>query len=253
MTLSFLICPSEVNPQALTSTSTAGVTTTYGVSNYGWCVGDWYVFGGLTTAMQNRSAFGVNASRRFATFTDGLSQSMLAAEVKAYQPAYHNCGGVPGPAGASPTVIPDPATILATVAAAPIVNARRRTRARALVQRRLLLRRLHHGPPPEYTGPRGEPRVDSDVSSIDEDDGGPTYAAVTSRSYHPGGINALFGDGSVHFVKNTIGVQVWRALGTIGGRRGGLVRLVLSRCTRDPGIPDPGRKNWIGRLAPCAL
>ncbi len=63
----------------------------------------------------------------------------------------------------------------------------------------------------------GSPGVDYDVSSIDEDDGGPTYAAVTSRSYHPGGINALFGDGSVHFIKNAINYQTWRAMGTIGG------------------------------------
>ena len=55
------------------------------------------------------------------------------------------------------------------------------------------------------------------MSSEDEDDGGPTYAAVTSRSYHPGGVNALFADGSVHFVKNSINFQTWRALGTVGG------------------------------------
>jgi prepilin-type processing-associated H-X9-DG protein len=49
--------------------------------------------------------------------------------------------------------------------------------------------------------------------SEDEDDGGPTYGAVTSRSYHPGGVNALFADGSVH----SINWQNWRSLGTVGG------------------------------------
>ena len=52
---------------------------------------------------------------------------------------------------------------------------------------------------------------------MDEDDGGPTYAAVTSRSYHPGGVNALFGDGSVRFIKDSIHWQTWRALGTVAG------------------------------------
>ena len=33
----------------------AGVTSTYGVSNYGWCEGDWYVFGGVTTTEIGRA------------------------------------------------------------------------------------------------------------------------------------------------------------------------------------------------------
>jgi prepilin-type processing-associated H-X9-DG protein len=57
----------------------------------------------------------------------------------------------------------------------------------------------------------------SDVSSEDEDDGGPTYAMVTSRSHHKGGVNALFADGSVHAIKSAINWQVWRALGTVAG------------------------------------
>jgi prepilin-type processing-associated H-X9-DG protein len=36
-----------------------------------------------------------------------------------------------------------------------------------------------------------------------------------SRSRHPGGVNTLFGDGSVHFVKNSINPQIWIALGSI--------------------------------------
>ena len=52
---------------------------------------------------------------------------------------------------------------------------------------------------------------------MDEDDGGPTYSAVTSRSHHPGGVNVLFGDGSVHFIKETVDWRNWRALGTIAG------------------------------------
>lgn len=43
-----------------------------------------------------------------------------------------------------------------------------------------------------------------------------TFAAVTSRSWHPGGVNVLFGDGSVKFVKDAINGEP-RALGTVGG------------------------------------
>jgi hypothetical protein len=64
----------------------------------------------------------------------------------------------------------------------------------------------------------------SDSGSVSEaksaamgDDRGRTYAAVTSRSHHPGGVNAFFAVGSVHFVKNSVSVQTWRAVGTVAG------------------------------------
>jgi len=46
------------------------------------------------------------------------------------------------------------------------------------------------------------------------------HAIVSARSWHPGGVNVLLGDGSVRFVKDTIDLGTWRALGT---RRGGEV------------------------------
>ena len=36
-------------------------------------------------------------------------------------------------------------------------------------------------------------------------------------SYHPGGVNLLFGDGSVRFIKETVALNVWRALSTRNG------------------------------------
>ena len=38
------------------------------------------------------------------------------------------------------------------------------------------------------------------------------YQAVTSRSYHPGGVNTLFMDRSVRFITNSIPQATWRAL-----------------------------------------
>jgi prepilin-type processing-associated H-X9-DG protein len=40
---------------------------------------------------------------------------------------------------------------------------------------------------------------------------------VTARSLHPGGVNALMGDGAVRFVNQTIARRVWRGLGTRNG------------------------------------
>jgi len=38
-----------------------------------------------------------------------------------------------------------------------------------------------------------------------------------SRSYHPGGVDVLLGDGSVKFIKSSIDGMVWRGLGTVAG------------------------------------
>jgi prepilin-type processing-associated H-X9-DG protein len=40
---------------------------------------------------------------------------------------------------------------------------------------------------------------------------------VPPSSAHPGGVNVLFGDGSVHFIKDSVALNVWRALGTRNG------------------------------------
>ena len=56
-----------------------------------------------------------------------------------------------------------------------------------------------------------------DWDSVDENDGGPTYMSLAASSYHPGGVNALFADGSVHYVKNSVSPVTWRALGSIAG------------------------------------
>ena len=42
-------------------------------------------------------------------------------------------------------------------------------------------------------------------------------AHMAARSYHPGGVNGVFCDGSVRFFKNTINPKTWFALGTRSG------------------------------------
>jgi prepilin-type N-terminal cleavage/methylation domain-containing protein/prepilin-type processing-associated H-X9-DG protein len=42
-------------------------------------------------------------------------------------------------------------------------------------------------------------------------------ASMPPSSRHPGGVNFLLGDGSVRFIKNTIDLNTWRALGTRAG------------------------------------
>ncbi len=44
-----------------------------------------------------------------------------------------------------------------------------------------------------------------------------TLTMIGASSLHPGGVNVLFMDGSVKFIKNTVAYPVWLAVGTIAG------------------------------------
>ncbi len=56
------------------------------------------------------------------------------------------------------------------------------------------------------TGPQGDT-----TNSLGQ---GNILDALTVSSNHPGGVNHLFGDGHVQFVKNTVNVQIWWGLGS---------------------------------------
>ena len=43
------------------------------------------------------------------------------------------------------------------------------------------------------------------------------YFHVSASSYHAGGVNVCFADGSVHFISDSIDFATWQALGTRGG------------------------------------
>ncbi len=58
-----------------------------------------------------------------------------------------------------------------------------------------------------------EPGMDLPCTANATDQTG--YAGARSR--HPGGLNALFGDGSVRFIKNSINMPIWLGLNTIAG------------------------------------
>lgn len=68
----------------------------------------------------------------------------------------------------------------------------------------------NHVAPPNWNG------QDCGMASAIADVPG-EHAIVSARSDHPGGVNVLLGDGSVKFVKSTVNVFTWRALGTRNG------------------------------------
>ena len=179
---------------------------------------------------ENRGAFGPNRSLRIADFLDGLSNTVMATDVKVYQP-YLPLQRRPGehqlPAAASPRRRPTPTPSRRSTAAAGAASARttpsgptatptRPAMTTAWPPNKVILGRNGEcSLSPAAASPAGD--LDLETKLITQ--GGPTYAALTARSYHPGGVNALFGDGSVRFVKSSTNGTVWRPSGPSAGAR----------------------------------
>ncbi|MFO0954352.1 MAG: DUF1559 domain-containing protein [Isosphaeraceae bacterium] len=214
LSVATLICPSEVDPRP--DAANVGVSN---VTNYGWCMGDWFVWGGFS-GPENRAAFGANRSRRLGEFYDGTSGTVVAAEVRAKQPLYRDCGGlsrVNQPYNV-PDTSADPAAVL------PELQGGSRCEFKSAHSEWTDGQAHHAGFTTAWTPNRRVPGTspqgtagDFDITGQREKKGGPTFAAITSRSYHPGGVNVLLGDGSVRFLKDSVNGAVWRALGTVGG------------------------------------
>lgn len=213
------LCPSEPRSAALTHAKYGKI----GGVNYGFCMGDWYVWSGYNGPAsgepRTRSAFGVNLNRQWRDFTDGTSHTLLMSEVKNYQPYIRDCGSlsnindpdsIPGPDADPLTVAPEYSGSGCTVL--PDTSGGHTQWNEVAV---------HHigmttAWPPNKKTP-GATYPDVDLNSQRERIGGPTYAAITSRSHHTGGVHSLLADGTVRFVSSSIDGEIWRSLGTVGG------------------------------------
>ncbi len=210
------LCPSEVQREPLAHNAFGHI----GGVNYGFCMGDWYVWNGVDQPeTATRSAFGVNLSRQWADFSDGVSHTLLLSEVKNYQVTIRDCG--PFSQINTPFVIPppdaDPLAVCPEYEGSGCSLFRRAHTQWAEMS-------VHHNgfttawtPNKKTPGGPGLSEPDVDVISVRERLGGPTYAAITSRSYHPQGVLSLYGDGSVHFTQESMEGRIWRALGTVAG------------------------------------
>jgi hypothetical protein len=210
-TIPFFICPDEVH--------TAVSTHPYGlsaVSSYGWCTGDWFIWNGYS-GPQNRTTFAPDRSFKLAAVTDGLTQTIFASEVKTYQQVYI-CDNVGLSLINNPNNVPPPTAN--PYAVAPEYNGGCRL---YLLGHTEWSDGNSHATgfttawPPNFVTIGAATGVDMDLNGINEEDGGPTFAAITSRSWHPNGVQSLMGDGSVQFFSSSIDGNIWRALGTISG------------------------------------
>jgi len=182
-------------------------------TNYGFNYGTWFIFD-PQTGRGGDGAFYPNANLSMADFTDGTSSTLLASEVKAWQPYLRN-------GGPSSITMPTNASEAATIAAS---GARFKTTGHTEWPDG----RVHHTGitvtlPPNTVVPHTEngQTFDVDYNSWQEGKNGsagsPTYAIITARSFHPGIVNVVLMDGSVRSVSENINPTVWRALGTRAG------------------------------------
>jgi prepilin-type N-terminal cleavage/methylation domain-containing protein len=206
-----LSCPSEVNARERPPSSPTG--NTHFPTSYAANLGTWLVFNPATRSGGD-GAFGGNLRLRFADFTDGTSNTIGLAEVKAYQAFLRGSG--------------NPATVPAAVPASPTDVLAYGGTLRETGHTEWVDAKVHETGfttvfPPNaripYTSGGKTYDVDFISSSENATTGSPpTYAAVTARSYHSGGVvNGLLMDGSVRTFSNRMSAATWRALGTRSG------------------------------------
>ncbi len=204
-------CPSDARSDEVRDAG-GGRALLY-ATNYGFNMGVWFVF----DPAQNEGgegAFYPNSNLPLARFGDGTSNTLLAAELKAWQP-YRRNGG------------PPTTTIPATVAEAQAAVASG-AEYKDTGHTEWPDGRVHHtGFTTAMTPNSFVPLVnagetlDGDYNSWQEGKNGgagmPTYAIVTSRSHHPGQVQVAMVDGSGRAVSSEIELGVWRAMSTRDG------------------------------------
>lgn len=204
------VCPSEVNARPRYPSSPTGLThfpTTYAAS-----LGTWFVWD-PTTNRSGDGAFVVNQRINPGAYTDGMSNTVAFAEVKAYQanvkPGTPNGPNDPPPASAAAVAAYASGTVSTTGHTEWVDGKVHETGVTMVLT-----------PNTEVFYSSGGVTYDIDLISKAENSANtfPTYAAVTSRSYHPGQVVVSLMDGSVRTVSDSVDLFVWRAMGTRNGR-----------------------------------
>lgn len=198
------LCPSEVRDEA--RTDSGGNATDYPV-NYGFNCGTWRVWDN-TAKTPGDGAFAPNCAFAPAAIMDGLSNTLAAAEVRAF--THYLRDGSGGMATAPP------AFLISTLGGdfkhtghTEWVDGR--VHQTGFTTTFTPNTNVHHVV--------GGLAYDIDYTSCREDKPasvctGPTYAAITSRSHHTGMVNVLLMDGSVRSVADSIDATTWQRLGS---------------------------------------
>lgn len=204
-------CPSDFQAGARTQNGAVYVHST----SYGFNLGSWMVFD-PASRRSGDGAFRVSMPTRHGHFQDGLSNTLAASDVRSFTSYIRNASSFSG-------TFPDSADFFQGVTGELKLGESREKNSGHTVWSD---GRVHHSGFTTVFTPNTFVRFDHagktyDIDFNSQQEGRdlnrPTYAAVTSRSYHPQGVNAARMDGSVGFISNSISAEVWQALGTASG------------------------------------
>jgi prepilin-type N-terminal cleavage/methylation domain-containing protein len=206
-------CPSDPGTDQ-ERTFSDGRPTLY-PTTYGFNFGQWFVFN-PTTQKAGDGMFAPNQFYSFRDCLDGSSHTLLTGEVKAWTPYQRN-------GGPSDTAVPTNQLEAELIVASG-------AQFKDTGHTEWPDGRCHHtgftvAMPPNSdvefeTGGRVYEQMDysSWQEGKDGQSGNPTYAMITSRSYHVGLVQVAKVDGSVASVTESVELSIWRALGTRAGR-----------------------------------
>jgi type II secretory pathway pseudopilin PulG len=216
MRISTFLCPSEKYDRVRVNSS--NIRRDY-PANYTVNMGTWKIWD-PTDGTGGDGAFHPNSHFTTADFTDGTSNTLMAAEVKAYTSYLRNTNEDPGP-----TVPDSPAFLSGYTAAAGdtnmgpdlMDNTGQTEWADGLSQQSGFTTLFTPNTVVPYES--GGETYDIDYISYREGTHATrvAYGAITSRSYHQGIVHVLMMDGSGRAVNEMIGQDVWRSLGTRSG------------------------------------
>ncbi len=210
------ICPDEVRDEVRTTDD--GTPRDY-LLNYGVNNGVWMVYDPQTRT-GGSGAFFPNAGLGTRNFSDGLSNTLMLAEVKGWQPYLRDVGGAPP--------IPNDSTMVSSLGGSFKKNSGHTEWIDGRVHQSGFTATFAPNTTVEHSGDGITYDVDfnshrvvgwsesNPTAYLEETD--VTYAAVTARSYHSGNlVNVAKMDGSVDSIIGDIDLTIWRAMATRDG------------------------------------
>ena len=198
------LCPTELKDR--TRVNGSGTAIHYPIS-YGYNGGTWRVWDNASL-QPGDGAFAPNSDFRPRDFIDGTSNTLLLSEVKAYTP--YNRDGDMG----TETIPTTPTQVEALISGGGSnkPNSGHTEQVDGRVHQTGFTTTLT--PNSVVVVPGGD-TTEGDYTSCREDKScaTPTFAAITSRSYHVGIVQSALTDGSARRFSENIDLSVWRNLG----------------------------------------